>query len=152
MSAALRSAVIDIGMSLMLRRARLAIWGGRTGMSSRSVDASGRSPDRRLIQDSVSEARDLWRVPSPALAGEGQGEGVGGCDDLHPEPKPVGRRASSTPYGAAPSPAKTGAGLAARLSSRAPGARLFSGFVIFQGFAGRKISHRFSYAAFAEIR
>src|SRR5271154_3775424 len=68
MSAALRSAVIDIGMSLMLRRARLAFWGGRTGMSSRSVDASGRSPDRRLIQDLVSEARDLWRAsPLPHL-------------------------------------------------------------------------------------
>jgi hypothetical protein len=29
-------------------------------------------------------------------------------------------------------------------------ARIFRGFVIFQGFAGRKISHRFSFAAFAE--
>ena len=30
------------------------------------------------------------------------------------------------------------------------GARIFRGSMIFQGFAGRKISHRFSFAAFAE--
>jgi hypothetical protein len=32
------------------------------------------------------------------------------------------------------------------------GARIFRGSMIFQGFAGRKISHRFSYPAFAESR
>ena len=40
------------------------------------------------------------RYPSPALAGEGWGEGRSNYDDPHPAPSPVERRASLTPYAA----------------------------------------------------